>query len=115
MLLRIFHLLIKFRARKFAFSVDVSMAYNAVKLEPKFYTYQWYLWKPYLNNNNSTTVICIKTLIYGVRPLGGMTQADFTKLADHALISTHLYSAMGQRFWSITHMLTTLWHPSMTY
>ena len=88
MLPRIFHLLIKFRARKFAFSADVSMAYNAVKLEPKFYTYQRYLWKPDLDINKPTTVMCIKTLIYGVRPSGGMTQAGFTKLADHAMIHT---------------------------
>ena len=91
MLPRIFHLLIRFRARKFAYSGDVSMAYNAVKLDPEHYTFQRYLWKKDLDDINKMDIMIIKTLIYGVRPSGGMTQAGFTKLADHALVnSPHL-------------------------
>ena len=80
----ILSLLLRFRARRFALAADVSMAYNAVKLVPKHFRYQQYLWKDGLEVESPTKTMIIKTLIYGVRPSGNLTGAGFVKVAEFA-------------------------------
>lgn len=82
---KMFNLLVIFRAGKAAFSADVSMAYNGVKLEENHYKYQKYLWIPGLEEGVSPQVMLVKTLIYGVRPSGNLTQAAFMKLGEAAI------------------------------
>ena len=81
---RILHLLIRFSARKFAMSADVSMAYNAIKLTPAYFRYQQYLWKEDLDETKPTKIMLIKTVIYGVRPSGNLTGVGFVKTAEFA-------------------------------
>ena len=84
-LCKILHILICFRIRPFAFTADVSMAYNGVKLHPKHYKYQKYLWKEDLKADNPVKVMVVKTLIYGVRSAGNQLNAGFKKLGDHCM------------------------------
>ena len=83
---QIFQLLVKFASRKFALTADVSMAYNSIKLMPAFYRYQQYLWKPTLDPEEEIDRMVIRTLIYGIKPSGNMTQAGFEKTAQRALL-----------------------------
>ena len=84
-LAKILHLLIRFRRQEHAFTADVSMAYNGVKLAPEHYKFQQYLWKDQLKPSNPTIPMVVKTLIYGVRSAGGQTMVGFDKLAQHVL------------------------------
>ena len=83
---QIFSLLVKFSSRRYAFTADVSMAYNSVKLEPEYFRFQQYLWKRDLDPLAQVTPMVIKTLIYGVKPSGNLTQAGFAKAAEKAHI-----------------------------
>ena len=58
------HILIQFRVLPFAFTGDVSMAYNGIKLKPTHYRYQKYLWVEDLNPENPVKIMIVKTLIY---------------------------------------------------
>ena len=82
---KILHILMRFRVFPFAFTCDVSMAYNGVKLNPNHYKYQKYLWREELNPENPVKVMVIKTLIYGVRPSGNQLMAGFSKLAQFCM------------------------------
>ena len=82
---QIFQLLVKFASDRYAFTADVSMAYNSVKLAPEHYKFQQYLWHPTLDPDEETVLMVIKTLIYGVKSSGNLTQAGFEKAACLAL------------------------------
>ena len=77
------HVMIQFRVLPFAFSCDVSMAYNGIKLKPSHYRYQKYLWVEDLNPENPIKIMVVRTLIYGVRPSGNQLSAGFVKLAEY--------------------------------
>ena len=81
----IFQLLVKFSSDLYAFTADVSMAYNSVKLAPEHYKYQQYYWRPTMDPDEETALMVIKTLIYGVKSSGNLTQAGFEKAAHLAL------------------------------
>ena len=76
------NLLLKFRTKACAFTADISMAYNGVKLHPEHFRFQLYLWKPDLDPDAKTDVMVVQTLIYGIRPSGNLMGAAFEKLAD---------------------------------
>ena len=80
---KIFHILLKFGSKKAAFTADVSMAYNAVKLYPAYYNFQRYLWQPDLDVDGEYHEYVIKTIIYGVISSGNLTAAGFQLLADY--------------------------------
>ena len=82
-LVKLQSLLANFRLGKSAMSADISMAYNGTKLQPAHYKYQKYLWKEGLQEGSKTEVMCVVTLIYGVKSSGGQCQASIEKLADH--------------------------------
>ena len=82
-LIKILHLLIQFRIGPYAFSCDVSMAYNQVKLAPEFYKYQKYLWIPDLNPDKPVETMIIRTLIYGVKSAGNQTGTGFRRLSEY--------------------------------
>ena len=81
----LFSILVRFRTLPFAFTGDVSMAYNGIKLKPVHYRFQKYLWKEDLNPENPVRIMVVKTLIYGVRPSGNQLMAGFNKLADYCI------------------------------
>ena len=81
---RILHLLNTFSLQRYAFSADISMAYNAVKLLPEFMTFQRYLWAEGLDINDPIVEMVVVTLIYGVTPSGGLMTAGFESTADYA-------------------------------
>ena len=81
---KLLHLLVKFRYGNFAFSADVQMAYNNLKLDPAFYKYQQYLWKEGLTAEEEAISMVVITVIYGVRPAGNLTIAGFQKIVEAA-------------------------------
>ena len=81
-LVKLQSLLANFRLGKSAMSADISMAYNGTKLQPAHFKFQRYLWKEDLKEGNETEVMCVVTLIYGVKSSGGQCQASIEKLAD---------------------------------
>ena len=81
-LARLLELVIRFRLKRFAFTADVRMAYNGIKITPPYYKYQKYLWKEDLDPLAPYMVMVILTLIYGIRPSGQLTIAGFNVLAD---------------------------------
>ena len=85
LLIRIFDVLLRFRSKQFSFSADVRMAYNGIKLSTEHYKYQKFLWKKDLNPENETEVMCVATLIYGVKSAGNQTSAGFARLADYTI------------------------------
>ena len=82
---KILHLLLRFSSKKHAFSADISMAYNSIKLRPEFFIYQKFLWKENLDMADETIVMVIRTLIYGVICAGGMTTAGFNLVANYCM------------------------------
>lgn len=84
-LTRIFDILIKFRRMPCAVIGDVRMAYNGVRLKPKFYKLQRFLWKDQLNPACALIIMVIVTLIYGVKPSGQQTIAGFCLLAKFTI------------------------------
>ena len=81
---KILSLLIRFGSRKAAFSCDIAMAYNMVRLEPSYFTYQRYLWAEGLNPNDEAVDMVIRYLIYGVGPSGDLMTGGFHSTADYA-------------------------------
>ena len=81
----LYGLLLRFRAGCAAFSADISMAYNAIKLEEKDYKYQKYLWIPDLEDDKQSIVMVVRTLIYGVKAAGNLTMAGFDLVAEAAI------------------------------
>ena len=53
--------------------------YNAIKLDPKHWRYQLYLWSGKLKENNN---IVIKTLIYGVRQSDNLVVSGLRRTAE---------------------------------
>ena len=81
---KILHMLLRFASKRHCFAADISMAYNAVKLLPEFYTFQRYLWKKGLEESDEIVEMIITTLIYGVAPAGPLMGAGFEDLANYA-------------------------------
>ena len=79
---KLLHLLVKFRYGCYAFSADIQMAYNNLRLDPEFYKYQQYLWKENLAPEDEAVVMIVVTAIYGVRPAGNLTLAGFKKIVE---------------------------------
>ena len=84
MLASLVNLLIQFRCGGAAFTADVSMAYNAVQLQPQFYRYQKYLWIENLAIGGAIIVMVVLTLIYGVKSSGNLTMCAFQMTAEIA-------------------------------
>ena len=84
-LTKIFDILIGFRTKPCALTCDIRMAYNGLMLEPEFYKFQRYLWKEGLDPTNPTIIMCIITVIYGIKPSGQQTIAAFRLLADYCI------------------------------
>jgi hypothetical protein len=91
---RILELLVMFGLKRHAFSCDISMAYNAIKLTPAFYTFQRFLWAEGLNPQDPVVEMIICTLIYGVMPSGGLMTAGFKATGEYA-IKNHPDQAEG--------------------
>ena len=77
----LFHLLIKFRGNKAAFTCDVSLAYNSIALEKEDLKYQKYLWAENLDPAAQVVTMVVLTCIYGVRPAGNLTIEGFHVVA----------------------------------
>ena len=84
MIATLLHLLLKFRIGVAAFSADVSMAYNQIKLDPKHYRYQKYLWAEELDPKSEIITMVVNTLIYGVKSSGNLTMIGFQLTAAAA-------------------------------
>ena len=84
MLGKLLHLLVKFRFGCYAFSADIQMAYNNLKLDPDYYKYHQYLWSENLSSEEQSVVMIVVTAIYGVRPAGNLTLAAFAKIVKIA-------------------------------
>ena len=75
--------LLKFRFSKAAFTCDIRMAYNNLKLHHDHLRHQLYLWKEDLDPSSPTILMAVNTLIYGVRPVGNQLGAGLEQVADH--------------------------------
>ena len=82
---KIHNMLIRFRSKPGAFSCDVKMAYNQIRLDPSCYRYQKYLWKNDLDPGQPVIIMIVKTLIYGVRSSGNQLFSGFSKVADYSI------------------------------
>ena len=78
---KILSLLLNFRAGKLAFSCDIKMAYNQLKLDLECRRWHKYLWHEDLNPENPVEVRVLCTLIYGVVSSGNQTGEGIAKLA----------------------------------
>ena len=93
-LVKLQHLLIKFRHGQAAVTADISMAYNGTRLRPEHLAYQKYLWQDRLDPTAPVKIMHVATLIYGVKSSGQQCQAGIEKLADHYLeAGTHMLGA----------------------
>ena len=77
-------LLIRFRIGPFAFSADISMAYNCVALHPDHLKYHKYLWVEDLDPDGPIVEMVTKSLIYGVKSAGNQTMVAFRETAAQA-------------------------------
>ena len=78
------HLLISFQCGAAALTGDIKMAYNSVRLFPKYYKYQKFLWVDNLNLLGTVCVWVVMTLIYGIKSSGNQTIHGLTVVADVA-------------------------------
>ena len=79
----LYHILLRFRLKPAAFTCDIRLAYNQIKLDPTQYKYQKFLWQSELDPDGPVAEYVIRTLIYGVRPVGNSLIAGFKKLCDY--------------------------------
>lgn len=84
-LIKIAHLLIRFRRQICGLTCDISMAYNQLHLDPTHYKWQQYLWVESLTLGDPVVRMVVKTLIYGVRPSGQLTGEGIQQVAAHCL------------------------------
>ena len=82
MLADMIKLLVRFRVGPFAFSADISMAYNCVKLAVEHLRYHKYLWVEDLDPNGDIVEMVVRTLIYGVKSAGNQTMVAFQVTAE---------------------------------
>ena len=82
---KITDILLRFRSKPGAFTCDVKMAYNQVRLDPSCYHYQLYLWRTNLDLSQPVTVMVVKTLIYGVKSSGNQLFSGLEKVADYSI------------------------------
>ena len=80
----LFSILLRFRLKKEAFTGDVSMAYNGVRMDPDHIGYQQFLWQEEMKELSPLELWVVLTLIYGVRSAGNQTIEGFHQLADEA-------------------------------
>ena len=86
LLVKILHLLIRFKILPYAFTCDVSMAYNQIKLAMEFYKFQKYLWINDLQPGNPVEEMIVRTLIYGVKSSGNQIAVGFERLSSYCEI-----------------------------
>ena len=86
-------ILVKFRLKRCAFTADVSMAYNGLRLHPSHLAYHKFLWRDGMSELSPLEVWVILTLIYGVRSSGNQTTVGFNILADFVLANPELHNA----------------------
>ena len=91
------HLLIRFRIGGAAFTADVSMAYNAIEIEPEYFKFQKYLWSESLTTEGLIEVMVVLTLIYGVRSSGNLTIEGFRETAKVAASVPKLEATGGPK------------------
>ena len=82
------NLINNFRVGAGAFTCDLRMAYNQVRLDPTCYRYQKYLWKDDLDPSQPVKIMIVRTLIYGVKSSGNQLFSGLSKVADYCV--THL-------------------------
>ena len=70
---------IRWMVHPHAFHTDIQKMYNKVWLHPSHWRYQLYLFSPGLNMGDIPEWKVIKTLIYGVRPSGGLAESGLRK------------------------------------
>ena len=73
---------IRWAMHRHAFHTDVQKMYNKVLLHPSYWRYQLYLFSPELNIDDTPQWKVIMTLIYGVRPSGGLAECGLRKTVE---------------------------------
>ena len=73
---------IRWTMHRHAFHTDVQKMYNKVLLHPSYWRYQLYLFSPELAPGVPPLWKVIKTLIYGVRPSGGLAECALRKIVE---------------------------------
>ena len=76
-------LFLRFRSKQGGLTCDLTMAYNQIRLDPSYYRFQQYLWKPDLDPDQPTVIMVVVTLIYGVKSSGNQLFAGLGQVADH--------------------------------
>ena len=73
---------LRWRIWHVAIHTDVTKMYNVVRLMPKHWKYQMYLWDYDLDPSKEPADKVIKTLIYGVRSSGNQAQVAMRRTAE---------------------------------
>ena len=73
---------IRWTIHQSAFHTDVQKMYNKVLLDPSHWRYQLYLFSENLNIDDIPQWKVIKTLIYGVRPSGGLAECGLRRTVE---------------------------------
>ena len=73
---------IRWMVHHHAFHTDIQKMYNKVWLHPSHWRYQLYLFSKGLNVGDIPEWKVIKTLIYGVRPSGGLAECGLRKTVE---------------------------------
>ena len=81
-LVMLINMVMSWRMGSSAFCGDIRMFYNSILLNEDHWKYQQILIKPDLNPDAKTLIAVIKTLIYGVRPVGNQCEEAIKLLAE---------------------------------
>jgi len=79
----LYNILLRFRCKAAAFCCDIRLAYNQIELETEHFRYLKFLWQQDLDPDGDVEEYVIRTLIYGVRPVGNSLIAGFSKLCNY--------------------------------
>ena len=86
-------IIIRWFSHSIAFHTDVTKMYNSVHLRKEDWTFQRYIWQKDLDPKILPEEKVIKTIIYGVKPIGNLAERG---LRETALLSSNEYSEIIQ-------------------
>ena len=89
---KIFSLLVNFRAGEHAFTCDIRMAYNQLKLSLPCSRWHKYLWVNELDPKNPSHIRIMTTIIYGVVSSGNQTNEGIMRIAEYCKANYPQYS-----------------------
>ena len=79
---RLQEIMIRWSMHRVGLHTDIQKMYNCVKLKESDWCFQRYIWQAELDAQKLPEEKVIKTLIYGVRSSGNLSERSIVKLPD---------------------------------